>query len=56
MLGYADDAMACHTDRFALARVRVSRDLYRRIKSDADLLQEVTSEAVAVDELDDARV
>jgi len=47
---------SCRTDRLALARVRVSRYLYRRIKSDADLLKKVASEVVAVDQLDDARV
>jgi len=47
---------SCRTDRLALARVRVSRYLNRRIKSDADLLKKVASEVVAVDQLDDARV
>jgi len=45
-----------HTDPFAFARVRVGRDLYGRVETDADLLQEVASELVAVDQLDDARV
>ena len=44
------------TDRFAFGRVRISWNLYGRIESDADLLQEVASEFVAVDEFDDSRV
>ena len=44
------------TDRFAFARVRVGRYLYRRVEPDAELLQKVARELVAVDELDDSRV
>ena len=48
--------MPAETCRFAFARVRVGRYLDRRVESDADLLQEVAREVVAVDQLDDARV
>ena len=49
-------AAVADTYGFSFARVRICRYLYRRIKSDADLLQKVASELVAVDELDDSRV